>query len=162
MKKLLAAFLFVLMLSTPALAAGGTMDYTDTEDVDMSVFSETSVPVLGENLEISAPSAILIEKETGTVIYEKESDMVLEPASVTKVMTILLIVEALERGDITLDEVITCSAHASSMGGSQVFLEANGKYTARNLIKSIRENDTGMIFKRRIQPDIFFRSVIMR
>ena len=138
MKKLLAAFLFVLMLTTPALAAdGGSMDFTDTEDVEMSVFAETTVPTLGENIEISAPSAILIEKETGTVIYEKEADMVLEPASVTKVMTSLLIVEALERGDITLDEVITCSAHASSMGGSQVYLKEGEQMTLHDMLKSI-------------------------
>ncbi|MBQ8831010.1 MAG: D-alanyl-D-alanine carboxypeptidase [Oscillospiraceae bacterium] len=113
------------------------MDYTDTEDVDLSVFAETSVPALGENLEISAPSAILIEKETGTVIYEKEADMVLEPASVTKVMTILLIVEAIERGDLSLGEMITCSARASSMGGSQVYLKEGEQLTLHDMLKSI-------------------------
>ncbi len=138
MKKLLAAILFVLMLSTPALAAGtDTMDFTDNEEVDKAVFAETSVPALGENLEISAPSAILIEKETGTVIYEKEPDMVLEPASVTKVMTILLIVEAIERGDMTLDETVTCSARAASMGGSQVYLKEGEQMTLHDMLKSI-------------------------
>ena len=138
MKKLLAAILFVLMLSTPALAAGtDTMDFTDNEEVDKAVFAETSVPALGENPEISAPSAILVEKETGTVIYEKEPDMILEPASVTKVMTILLIVEAIERGDMTLDETVTCSARAASMGGSQVYLKEGEQMTLHDMLKSI-------------------------
>lgn len=138
MKKLLAAVLAVLMINSSALAAGTDyLDNTDTEEVDISVFSETAVPALGENLEISSPSAILIEKETGTVIYEKDADRVLEPASVTKVMTILLIVEAIERGDLSLNDIITCSTRASSMGGSQVYLKEGEQLSLHDMLKSI-------------------------
>ena len=138
MKKLLAAILFVLMLTSPALAAGTeTLEYTDNEDVDKSVFAEVQIPTLNEMPDISSPSAILIEKETGTVIYEKEPDMILEPASVTKVMTILLIVEAIERGDVSLDETVTCSARAASMGGSQVYLKEGEQMTLHDMLKSI-------------------------
>lgn len=86
---------------------------------------------------ISAPSAILLEASTGKVIYEQNADQVCPPASITKIMTLLLVFEALDRGDIKLtDEVIT-SEHAQSMGGSQVFLEAGELQTVDTLIKCI-------------------------
>lgn len=86
---------------------------------------------------ISAPSAILLEATTGKVIYEQNADQVCSPASITKIMTLLLIFEALDRGEIKLtDEVIT-SEHAQSMGGSQVFLETGELQTVDTLIKCI-------------------------
>ncbi len=86
---------------------------------------------------ISAPSAILLEASTGKVIYEQNADQVCSPASITKIMTLLLIFEALDRGSIKLtDEVIT-SEKAQSMGGSQVFLEAGELQTVDTLIKCI-------------------------
>ena len=77
-----------------------------------------------EGTQVSAPSAILMEASTGTVLYEKDADTARPPASVTKVMTMLLIFEAIERGDISLEDEVTTSEYAASMGGSQVFLEA--------------------------------------
>ena len=86
---------------------------------------------------ISAPSAILLEVSTGKVIYEKDADRICAPASITKIMTLLLIFEALDKGKIKLtDEVIT-SEHACSMGGSQVFLETGELQTVDTLIKCI-------------------------
>lgn len=86
---------------------------------------------------ISAPSAILLEASTGKVIYEQNADQTCSPASITKIMTLLLIFEALDRGEIKLtDEVIT-SERAQSMGGSQVFLEAGELQTVDTLIKCI-------------------------
>lgn len=86
---------------------------------------------------ISAPSAILLEASTGKVIYELNADQTCSPASITKIMTLLLIFEALDRGEIKLtDEVIT-SERAQSMGGSQVFLEAGELQTVDTLIKCI-------------------------
>ena len=67
-------------------------------------------------------SAILIEQSTGEVLFEKNSHKKLRPASVTKVMTVLLIMEALDRGDITLETKVPCSENASNMGGSQIWL----------------------------------------
>lgn len=87
--------------------------------------------------EISAPSALLMEASTGTVIYNKNEHQVLRPASVTKVMTLLLIFEALERGDISLEQEVTTSEYAASMGGSQVFLEPMEVQTVETLIKCI-------------------------
>lgn len=88
-------------------------------------------------VEISAPSAILMEASTGTVIYEKDADTARPPASVTKVMTLLLIFDAIENGTITLEDEVTTSEYAASMGGSQVFLEAGEVQTVDTLIKCI-------------------------
>ncbi len=117
---------------------GGFLDFTDTEDVDASVFFDfaESADAAGEP-QISAPSAILMEKSTGTVIYEKDADNKMEPASVTKVMTILLIVEAIENGTLSLDEMVTCSTRASSMGGSQIYLKENEQLSVQEMLKSI-------------------------
>ena len=87
--------------------------------------------------EISAPSAILIEVSTGGTIYEKNPDESLHPASITKIMTLLLIFEAIENGKTTLNDTVTVSEHAASMGGSQVFLEAGETQTVNTMIKCI-------------------------
>lgn len=88
-------------------------------------------------VEISAPSAILMEASTGTVIYEKDADTARPPASVTKVMTMLLIFDALEAGSIQLEDEVTTSEHAASMGGSQVFLEPGETQTVDTMLKCI-------------------------
>ena len=99
---------------------------------------KSSVPEESKaEIEISAPSAILIESSTGTVIYEKDADTARPPASVTKVMTLLLIFDALESGAISLEDEVPTSEYAASMGGSQVFLEAGEVQTVDTLIKCI-------------------------
>ena len=87
--------------------------------------------------QISAPSAILMEASTGKIIYEKNPDEKLPPASVTKVMTLLLIFDALDSGQIKLGDEVTTSEYAASMGGSQVFLEPGETQTVDTLIKCI-------------------------
>ena len=82
-------------------------------------------------------AAILIEPKTGAVIYEKNADESLYPASITKIMTLILIYDALAEGKITKDDVVTVSEYAASMGGSQVFLEAGEQQTVDTLIKCI-------------------------
>lgn len=94
--------------------------------------------VLGEDqIDISAPSAILIEASTQEVIYEKNPDQILKPASITKIMTLLLAFEAIDQGKIHLDDEVITSNHAKSMGGSQVFLEEGEIQTVDTLIKCI-------------------------
>lgn len=95
------------------------------------------MPVRGEEVSLHGPSGILMESRTGTVIYEKNPDEVRSPASITKIMTLLLIFEALEENRITLEEKVITSAHAKSMGGSQVFLEEGEEQTVDTLIKCI-------------------------
>lgn len=82
-------------------------------------------------------SAILIERDTGAVLYEKDSDKKLPPASMTKIMTMVLIMEAIESGKVKLDDKIRTSDYAASMGGSQIFLEAGEEMTADDMLKGI-------------------------
>ncbi len=91
----------------------------------------------GEALSLSSPSAILMEASTGTVLFEKNPDEVRSPASITKIMTLLLTFEALEKGRIKLEDEVSTSAYAKSMGGSQVFLEEGEIQTVDTLIKCI-------------------------
>lgn len=86
---------------------------------------------------ISAPSAILLEATTGKVIYEQNPDQICYPASITKIMTMLIAFEALEKGSIKLEDEVITSEHAQSMGGSQVFLESGELQTVDTLIKCI-------------------------
>lgn len=97
------------------------------------------MPVNAEaaEIEISTPSAILMEASTGQIILEKNADERLAPASVTKIMTLLLIFDALESKKITLEDTITVSEFAASMGGSQVFLEPGETQTVDTMIKCI-------------------------
>lgn len=91
----------------------------------------------GENLQISAPSAILMEASTGKVLYEKDADVSLPPASVTKVMTLLLTMEAIDDGRLKYTDMITGSARAKSMGGSTIFLDEGESLSAEDMIKGI-------------------------
>lgn len=91
----------------------------------------------GTELDLTAESAVLMEAVTGKVIYEKNADQAKPPASVTKIMTLLLIFEDLESEKIKLEDSVTVSAHAASMGGSQVYLEAGETQTVDTLIKCI-------------------------
>ncbi len=116
MKKLICAALCSLMLTAPVYAVNTLSD---------------------SDIEISAPSAVLMEKVTGEVIYEKAAHEKLPPASVTKIMTMLLIVEAAERGDISLDDTVTASERAASFGGSCVYLEQGEKMSVGEMLKCI-------------------------
>ncbi|MBR2667016.1 MAG: D-alanyl-D-alanine carboxypeptidase [Oscillospiraceae bacterium] len=86
--------------------------------------------------EVAAEAAVLMEKETGTVLFEQNAHARLEPASVTKVMTILLITEAIESGVLSRSDTVTVSAHAAEMGGSQVYLEEGEQMTVDDLLKA--------------------------
>ena len=94
----------------------------------LGIFSIFGTPVYANSdgfaVESDAKSLILIEANTGTVLYEKDADMPLPPASVTKVMTMLLIMEAVDSGKISLEDTVSVSENASKMGGSQVYLKA--------------------------------------
>lgn len=92
---------------------------------------------ISSSVDVSAPAAILMEASTGTIIYEKDADTKYHPASVTKIMTLLLIFDALEEGKIQLEDTVTTSEYAASMGGSQVFLEPGETQTVETMIKCI-------------------------
>ena len=101
----------------------------------LCVFGEEAAVASGP--QIGAPSALLMEASTGTVIYEKNADDPKNPASVTKIMTLILIFDALQSGQIKLSDEVVTSAYAKSMGGSQVFLEEGEIQTVETLIKCI-------------------------
>lgn len=104
----------------------------------LTIFAnEQQVEQQTENLDVLAKSAILIEATTGKVLYEKNPDEKLPPASVTKVMTLYLIYEAIDSGKIKWEDTVTVSEYAASMGGSQIFLEPMEKQDVKTLTKSI-------------------------
>ena len=96
------------------------------------------VPVRADaaTLSLASKSAVLMEKSTGTVLYAANEHERLEPASVTKVMTLLLTMEAIDAGRLGYDDTVRCSAHAASMGGSQVYLKEGEEMTVRELLKA--------------------------
>ena len=88
-------------------------------------------------ISISAESVALMEKETGTLIYAENEHEQLEPASVTKVMTLLLVMEAIDDGRLHYDDTLTASDYAASMGGSQVYLKAGEQMSVADLLKAV-------------------------
>ena len=106
MKKRIVSLMLTAALLTRAASAAGEAGTAEQPDLDLS-----------------AASAVLMEKETGDLLYEKESHQQLEPASVTKVMTLLLIMEELDSGRLSKEDMVTVSAAAAGMGGSQVYLK---------------------------------------
>ena len=95
------------------------------------------VPVRADELTLDAPSALLMEKATGTVLFAKDAHTPREGASVTKVMTLLLTMEAIDSGALSYDDTVTGSAHAASMGGSQIWLKEGEQMRAEDLIKAV-------------------------
>lgn len=134
MKKISAILILLSMLNLllPSAVIDAKIKNTspDTEDEVIPVTA-----MVDSQLTIESPSAVLIEGSTGTIIFEKNKDERLKPASVTKVMTLLLVFEALDSGQIKLMDDVTVSEHAASMGGSQVYLEP---YEVQNVDTMIR------------------------
>ena len=88
-------------------------------------------------VDVSAPSALLMEKETGTVLFAKDEHTQREPASVTKVMTLLLVMEAVDSGQLKYDDMVAASAHACSMGGSQIWLKEHEQLSVSDMLKAV-------------------------
>ncbi|SET88569.1 D-alanyl-D-alanine carboxypeptidase (penicillin-binding protein 5/6) [Salinibacillus kushneri] len=134
----LATMLLIFCLLTSTMVLPVYAKETEQADVD-----------LAEN----SKSAILLEKDTGEILYEKNTDERLPPASMTKVMTMILIMEALESGQIKLKDKVRISEHAASMGGSQIFLEEGEEMTVDNLLKGVAVasgNDASVALAERI------------
>ena len=125
-----ACIISLIMLLTPLAVRAQNNSTDETIQENSSQQPETA------DL-IQTPSGILMEAQTGTVIYQKDQDTRRSPASITKIMTLILIFDALEKGNLKMDDVVTTSAHARSMGGSQVFLEEGETQTVETLIKCI-------------------------
>ncbi|CAH1217678.1 MULTISPECIES: D-alanyl-D-alanine carboxypeptidase family protein [Paenibacillus] len=122
-KRIMASFMTICMLLSAMTS---------------SVFAEeTRKPAEGADLAPSARSAILMDADTGTIIYEKNSHDQLPPASITKIMTMLLTIEAVDAGKLKLTDKVRTSEYAASMGGSQIFLEPGEEMTVDDMLKGI-------------------------
>ncbi|WP_394232845.1 D-alanyl-D-alanine carboxypeptidase family protein [Niallia oryzisoli] len=134
MKRLVSILLTIMMLTAVAVP------FASAEEKGVQ---------LAENVK----SAILIERDTGKVLYEKNSNEQLPPASMTKIMTMLLIMEALDEGKLTMNEKVRASEYAASMGGSQIFLEPGEEMTVKEMLKGIAigsGNDASVAMAERI------------
>ena len=136
MKSVLAVLISILLCAQHVYAMPAK-EYIVYEDTATTTESPEEIQEDQAGDKVSAPSAILMEASTGTVIYEKDADTKRPPASVTKVMTMLLIFDALADGKIKLEDQVSTSEYAASMGGSQVFLEPGENQSVDTLLKCI-------------------------
>lgn len=107
-----------------------------------------ALPAQGADLEVTAPSAVLMEASTGQVLFEKDPHAVRSCASITKVMTLCLVFEAIDSGRLSLDQTLTASAHAASMGGSDIWLEEGEAMSVDDLMKAtviMSANDAAVV-----------------
>ncbi len=125
-KRIFSAFLAIFMFILPVTRATAVELYGDIP-VDSDVLP----------FELDCKSAVLMEATTGKILYSKNQDEPLPPASVTKIMTLLLVMEEIEKGNLSLSEKVTASTYASSMGGSQIFLKEGEEMTVEDMLKSV-------------------------
>ncbi len=133
MKRILAIGMSMVLNLSAAMFPG--MQVFAEEEQERTVRTEQQT--IEAEVEVQAPSVILMEASTGAVLYEKDADTRRAPASVTKIMTMILIFDALESGKIHLEDEVTTSEYAASMGGSQVFLEPGETQTVETMLKCI-------------------------
>ena len=128
----LAVILFIPLLLTSAFTLTAWAEAIKVNDQP-----NYAIEPVKDILDLKCKSAILIEAESGRVIYEQNADEALPPASVTKVMTLLLVMEAIDSGKIKLDDTVTVSERAASMGGSQIYLEVGEQMCVEDMLKSV-------------------------
>lgn len=133
MEKAAKSKFIIFVLTMAVLICGMTVNYAAPESNQQTASQKAP----GAEIVLKARSAILIESNSGRIIFEKNSHEKLRPASVTKVMSLLLFMEALDAGRIKYDDVVTVSEHAESMGGSQVYLAPGEQMTVRDLMKAV-------------------------
>lgn len=127
---------FITVILSLAVTAGCMLSGVQS-DVRQLVQAKKKADASGPALDVSAPCALLMEAETGTILYQKKEHQARPPASVTKIMTLDLIFDALEKNQIALSDEVTVSENAAGMGGSQVFLETGEIQTVETMIKCI-------------------------
>lgn len=136
---ILLAVLSAVSLSMLGAVAetGGAVPVSEETEASVYDLFGGDIAVTAEALDLNCVSAVLMEANTGTVLYEQNADTALPPASVTKIMTLLLVMEAIDSGTVKMTDMVTVSAHAASMGGSQVFLEEGEQMLLEDLLKSV-------------------------
>ena len=138
MKKIfISLFLLISLITSTCYAFSNNYTWTVVENT-IETSSSDAQQILDDNfLNLEAGSAILIEQNSGQILYGYNVHEKLHPASVTKVMSLLLIMEALDSGKITLDTQIPCSSNAASMGGSQIWLDTTESLSVHEMLKAI-------------------------
>ncbi len=144
LKRIIAAVLAMLLLTVTVCADGGQVLYDegggerleDLLNADAVAWPTVALPAEGVDLQVAAKGAVLMDQGSGQVLYEKDAHTRLPIASVTKVMTLLLVMEALEDGKIAWTDPVTCSDTAASMGGSQIWLEPGEIMSVAELVKA--------------------------
>ena len=131
MKKIISMLLAVFIIFAGAMTAAGEKLVTPEELGQIKKAAD-----IDQSLTITAKSAILTERSTGTVLFEHDADKQMPPASITKVMTLLLVFEAMDAGKFTMETEIVASEHACSIGGSQIWLEPGEAFTVNELLKA--------------------------
>ena len=126
---LMCCMIFILLLSSISVNA-------QNNEKNWALWSSNNSQITFEG-DLACKSAVLMEAKTGTILYEMNADDSLPPASVTKVMTLLLVMEAIEQGKIQWDEIVYASAYACSMGGSQIYLKEGEPMSVEDLVKSV-------------------------
>ncbi len=133
---LCAALLSVLITMPIGVCAATVSSECDISDINIPIDTAVTDAPIGTPLDIKAKSAILMEKNTGKILYEMNADQKMPPASITKIMSLLLVMEAIDQKKLSLEDVVSASEHACSMGGSQIWLEPNEAMTVDDLLKA--------------------------
>lgn len=127
---------FALVCSGVVASAATVSSECDISDIEIPIDATVTDAAIGTQLDIKAKSAILMEVNTGEILYEMNADEQLPPASITKIMSLLLVMEAIDRKELSVEDVVTASEHACSMGGSQIWLEPGETMTVDDLLKA--------------------------
>lgn len=127
---------FALVCSGVVASAATVSSECDISDIEIPIDATVTDAAIGAQLDIKAKSAILMEVNTGEILYEMNADEQLPPASITKIMSLLLVMEAIDRKELSVEDVVTASEHACSMGGSQIWLEPGETMTVDDLLKA--------------------------
>ncbi len=136
LKRVICITLILCLCFTATVGAKTVSSECDISDINVPIPAVSGKEEIGTKLDIKAKSAILLEPFTGQILYEQNADEKLAPASITKIMPLLLVMEAIGCGDLSLETVINASEHACSMGGSQIWLEPGEGMTVDDLLKA--------------------------
>lgn len=142
-KKVIVLTLSIYLISTLFIISRAenyewtVINNSDTIETNSPAEGESNEAIANDELNLDCESAILIEQNSGKVLYEKNAHEQLRPASVTKLMTILLTFEALEAGQIKLEDKVPCSQNAASMGGSQIWLDPREELSVNEMLKAM-------------------------
>lgn len=137
MRKFLVSIFLSFLLLLTILPISSNADVSSFVWSSQDFTTEVSSNLENTDLKLESASAILIDQNSGKILYENNPHEQLRPASVTKVMSILLIMEALDRGRITLEDKVPCSENAASMGGSQIWLDVREELSVNDMLKAI-------------------------